>query len=125
MMRFVTGSISPGVLVLLIISVNRGNVREAVAAGQNERKSGLLPLSGAFRAMHGPRSRSSQHQVSESLSGSLPVAVSTNAVPLGTAKFAPALTRGDLSVTAVTLVQALPAPEVTNALICSRLPEWK
>src|SRR4051794_7377940 len=114
MTRLVVGSISPGVTVLLIISVHRGNVRAALVVGENEQKSGLLPLSGPFSAMQGPRSRSSQHQVNGSLSGSLPVAVSTKGVPLGIVKFAPALMAGELLVRALTVEQALPAPEVMN-----------
>src|SRR4051812_10384934 len=107
------------------MSVKRGNVRDDFVVGLNDRNKGLLPLSAAVNAMHGPRSRSSQHQVNGLLSGSLPLAVSASGVALGIVKFAPALTLGELFVTTVTVVQALPAPEVINALICSRLPEWK
>src|SRR5262249_50266800 len=76
--RFVLGNASPGVTVLLRISFNRGNVLEHLVVGLNERKSGLLPLSAAVNPTHGPRSRSSQHQVNGSPSGSLPVALRTN-----------------------------------------------
>src|SRR5262249_44595857 len=75
--RLLAGNVSPGVVVLLRMSLNRGKVLEELVDGLNERKRGLLPLSEAFSPMEGPRSCSSQHQVNGSLSGSLPVAVST------------------------------------------------
>src|SRR5690348_16406633 len=85
--RLVAGNVSPGVVVLLRMSLNRGRGLEAFVDGLNERKRGLLPLSRAFNAMDGPRSCSSQHQVNGSPSGSLPVAVRTNGVPFGIVKF--------------------------------------
>jgi hypothetical protein len=38
----------------------RGNVRTGLVMGFQERKSGLLPLSGVLTVVAGPRSRSSQ-----------------------------------------------------------------
>src|SRR5262245_614787 len=73
--RFVEGSRSPAVLVLLRISESCGNVRLGLATGVKERKSGLLPLSREDKEVGGPRSRSSQHHVRASPSGSPPEAV--------------------------------------------------
>src|SRR5258706_5335588 len=58
--RLVVGNISPAVVVLFNMSLNRGNVRDGLDEGLNERNKGLLPLSGVVRAIEGPRSRSSQ-----------------------------------------------------------------
>src|ERR1051325_1652848 len=125
MVRLVIGNISPRVTVLLRTSERRGNVREGLEVGLNERKSGLQPLSEAPKEILGPKSRSSQHQVRGSPSGSLPAADTTKGVPLGIVKFGPGLIMGALLLTAVMEVQALPAPEVVKAWICSMLPQWK
>src|SRR5258708_127338 len=82
--RFVVGSISPGVDVLFKMSAHFGNVLDALVVGENERKSGLPPLSGAVSVIEGPRSRSSQQYVRGSPSASLPEAVKVKGVPIGT-----------------------------------------
>ena len=58
--RLVVGSISPGVVVWLRMSVNWGKVRAGLVVGLNERNKGLLPLSDVCKVTEGPRSRSSQ-----------------------------------------------------------------
>jgi len=60
------------------------------------RMIGLLPLSGVLSRMAGPRSRSCQSYVIGSPFGSLPIAVSTNGVPVGILNDAPASTVGGL-----------------------------
>src|SRR5262245_55152329 len=83
MLRVVVGITSPSARVLFNRLLKRGNVRDGLVVGLNERNSGLLPLSGVLKVVDGPRSRSSQQKVSGSPLGSLPLAVRVNGVFCG------------------------------------------
>src|SRR5260221_236792 len=81
--RLLVGSNSPGVFVWARMSDSCGNVRELPSVGIKDRNIGLLPLSVLVSVFEGPRSLSSQQNVSVSPFGSLPAAVRVKGVPLG------------------------------------------
>src|SRR5437879_3024859 len=118
--RVVTGRDSPKVEPPERMSERRGNVRDGLLVGRNERKIGREPSSVSGGATV-PRSNSSQPKVSASPSGSLPVAVNVNGVPIGIVKAGPALTTGGLLPVLDMFAPELPVPPVVKFTICSIL----
>ena len=118
--RVVVGIDSPIVVVPDSTSGRRGNIREGLVVGRNERKIGREPSSVSGGATV-PRSNSSQPKVSASPSESLPVAVNVNGVPIGIVKAGPALTTGGLLPVLDMFAHELPVPPVVKFTICSIL----
>ena len=80
--RVVIGRVSPIVEVLFRMLDSFGKVLDGLVTAGNERKSGRVPSS-VIGGDAAPVSISSHEYVSESLSGSLAVAVNANGVLLG------------------------------------------